>query len=230
VVARGAGAPMWARGAGTASCVATLNTGTSESCGSLLGLVGRKSRRRSVATRARNPDASDPHQRPAPLHLRCKGRLRKIACDGPYSHGFLSRGYSISRAIPALITGSHTMSALRNRKGGRLQSCLPRERVTRPECPSVRSNSNDPDTTGSAQTVPPPDARRGLRIARGDAKTLWTHSMKPQPVRTAPERGLRGRAIEGMRRPRANVTTEPAESRNLFACCVCPTVEIPRPD
>ncbi len=68
VVVRGAGALMRARGAGTASspfgeasrCVATGNTGTNESCGSLLGLVGRKSCRRSVATRARNPDASDP--------------------------------------------------------------------------------------------------------------------------------------------------------------------------
>ena len=67
VVVRGAGALMRARGAGTASCVATGNTGTNESCGSLLGLVGRKSCRRSVATRARNPGACDPHQRPAPL-------------------------------------------------------------------------------------------------------------------------------------------------------------------
>ena len=79
---------MWARSAGTASCVATLNTGTSESCGSLLGLVGRKSSRRSVATRARNPDASDPHQRPAPLHRWCPSTASRNRLRRPGSHGF----------------------------------------------------------------------------------------------------------------------------------------------
>jgi hypothetical protein len=213
------------------------NTGTSESCGSLLGLVGRKSRRRSVATRARNPEREAwPWATPA-THISARPRSisgPRVVFEKSPAMGRTRMGFSgatrFFEQIPALITGSHPMSALRNRKGDRLQSCLPGERVTRPECPSVRSNSNDPDKTGSAQTAPPPDARRGLRIARGDARTLWTHSMKPQPVRTSPERGLRGRAIEGSRRPRANVTMEPAESRNLFACCVCPAVGIPQPD
>ena len=97
VVVRGAGALMRARGAGTASspfgeasrCVATGNTGTNESCGSLLGLVGRKSCRRSVATRREawpwaTPEIPTPATRsapgPAPSQVQGSSSKNRLKC------------------------------------------------------------------------------------------------------------------------------------------------------
>jgi len=89
------------------------NTGTMESCGSLVGLVGRKPRRRNVATRARNPGACDPHQRPAPLHLRSKCRLQKP----PATTGFAGVSASVTPAKAGVQRGRKVTEMGRTRTG-----------------------------------------------------------------------------------------------------------------
>ena len=125
---RGAGALMRARGAGTASCVATGNTGTNESCGSLLGLLGRKSCRRSVATRARNPDASDPiSARPRSVSG------PRVVFENPPEMGRTRMGFSAG-ATPLVVRRSNPRAHLHPAIGGKPHEQVPERGKPRPRC------------------------------------------------------------------------------------------------
>ena len=89
LVAVGRGAGHWCGLAAPGPPPASpLERATMESCGSLLGLVEREWSRRRAATRAQNPGACDPHQRPAPLHPRPKRPYPETSRTGFSAGGY----------------------------------------------------------------------------------------------------------------------------------------------